>query len=228
MTAKSEPFFFSMAVLLIVIVISGFSVVSFQRPGGPLATPFFLHFHGAVFLSWFLLLAFQARLIGARSYKFHGQLGLMSLGLAVAIVIIGYLVVRMTVQKPDGIIAGRPALIGAIFPTLDIINFAIAYSLGVLNRGNANAHKRLMLIAAIMMIDAAMARLIFGLGLPGTLIIKAEFSLLLAILVYDLVKLRRPHWATLIGMLLYIAAMRFKLSIDGVSWWPAFSQAFFS
>ncbi|MEM6913659.1 MAG: hypothetical protein AAF511_06750, partial [Pseudomonadota bacterium] len=161
-------------------------------------------------------------------FKFHRQLGFLSLGLALAIIVIGYLVVRMTVLKPDGIIAGRPALIGAIFPTLDIINFAIAYSLGVLNRGNANAHKRLMLIAAIMMIDAAMARLIFGLGLPGTLIIRAEFSLLLAILVYDLVKLRRPHWATLIGMLLYIAAMRFKLSIDGVSWWPAFSQAFFS
>ncbi|MEO1040653.1 MAG: hypothetical protein AAFX52_00035 [Pseudomonadota bacterium] len=227
MKQKNEPFFFYMAIVLIVIVISGFSIVAFQRPGGPLATPFFLHFHGAVFLSWFVLLACQARLIGAGSYQRHRQLGFTSLGLAVAIVIIGYIVVRMTVQKPDGIIAGRPALIGAIFPTLDIINFAVAYSLGVLNRGNANAHKRFMLIAAIMMIDAAMARLIFGLGLPGTLIIMAEFSLLLAILAYDLFKLRRPHWATLIGMGLYIAAMRFKLNIGNVPWWPDFSRAFF-
>ncbi|MEM6913036.1 MAG: hypothetical protein AAF511_03560, partial [Pseudomonadota bacterium] len=68
MKTKNEPFFFYMACLLIVIIICGFSVVSVQRPGGPLATPFFLHFHGAVFLSWFVLLAFQVRLIGAGSF----------------------------------------------------------------------------------------------------------------------------------------------------------------
>ncbi len=227
MEQRREPFFFYMALLLIALVLCGFTLTGFLRPGGPLAVPLFLHFHGAVFLSWFVLLAFQARLIGQGNRALHMRLGLTSVGLAVAIVIIGYLVIRAAVAKPDGMIAGRPALIGAIFPMLDIINFSIVYTLGFLNRSNANAHKRFMLLAAILMIDPAMARLVFGLGLPGMLILALEFSLLLAMLVYDLFRLKKPHWATLIGMALYIGAFAFKLNIDGINWWPAFSRSVF-
>ncbi|MEM6856591.1 MAG: hypothetical protein AAF559_01870 [Pseudomonadota bacterium] len=57
MSRRSEPFFFWMALVLIAIVVSGFSLLAFSRPGGPLETPLFLHFHGAVFLGWFVLLA---------------------------------------------------------------------------------------------------------------------------------------------------------------------------
>ena len=224
---RHEPFFFYMALLLIAFVLCGFTLAGFLRPGGPLAVPLFLHFHGAVFLSWFVLLAFQARLIGQGNRALHMLLGLTSVGLAVAIVIIGYLVIHGTVAKPDGIIAGRPALIGAVFPMMDIINFSIVYTLGFLNRKNANAHKRFMLLAAILMIDPAMARLIFGLGLPGMLILALEFSLILAMVVYDLIRLKRPHWATLIGLALYVGAFWFKLNIDGISWWPSFSKAVF-
>ncbi|MEL6239169.1 MAG: hypothetical protein AAFQ90_11340 [Pseudomonadota bacterium] len=227
MVKKGEPFFFWMALVLIAIVVSGFSLLAFSRPGGPLETPLFLHFHGAVFLGWFVLLAVQARLIGAGKAPLHKRLGQASLALAVAIVIVGYLVVRFAVHKPDMTIAGRPAIIGAVFPIWDVINFTIAYTLGLANRSNAGAHKRFMLCAAILMIDPAMARLVFGLGLPGILILVAELSLFLALIVYDLIARRRPHWASLVGLGLYAAAMAFKLNIENFTWWPDFVKALF-
>ena len=216
-----------MALVLIAFVVAGFSVFAFSQPGGPWATPLFLHFHGAVFLGWFILLAVQARLIGAGSYKLHATLGLSSVVLAVAIVIVGYLVVRGAVQKPGFTIAGRPALIGSVFPVMDIVNFVIAYTLGLLNRRHADAHKRWMLCAAILMIDPAMARLVFTLGLPGNLIFAMEISLFLCLIGFDLVKLRRPHWASLCGFGLYVAAVLFKMNIETISWWPGFARALF-
>ncbi|MEM6856590.1 MAG: hypothetical protein AAF559_01865 [Pseudomonadota bacterium] len=154
-------------------------------------------------------------------------MGQASLALAVAIVIVGYLVVRFAVHKPDMTIAGRPAIIGSVFPVWDIVNFTIAYTLGFINRRNANAHKRFMLCAAILMIDPAMTRLILVQGLPGNLIIISEAALFAALILYDFVKLRRPHWASLVGLGLYAGAMKFKLNIDTFARWPDFAKALF-
>lgn len=216
-----------MTLLLIAIVISGFSILGFSRPGGPLAVPLFLHFHGAVFLGWFVLLAYQARLPGAGHIALHKRLGQLSLGLALAIIVLGYLVVSYAVAKPDMTIAGRPAVEGAVFPIFDILNFTVTYALGFANRRNAQAHKRFMLLAALMMIDPAMARLVFGVGLPGMLILVFELALYAAILVYDLIKLRRPHWASVVGLALFLGAFVFKMNVGQFAWWPDMIEAVF-
>ena len=228
MVKRGEPFFFWMALVLIAIVVSGFSLLAFSRPGGPLATPLFLHFHGAVFLGWFVLLAVQARLAGLGNTALHKRLGLASVALALGIVVLGYLVVRFALQKPDMTIAGRPAIIGSVFPVWDIINFAIAYTLGFANRSNAASHKRFMLCAAILMIDPAMARLVLTPGLPGALILLFELALFAALIGYDVIRLKRPHGASLIGLGLFAGAMAFKLNIENFAWWPDFVRALFS
>ncbi len=222
-----EPFFFYMALVLLAVVVSGFSLAGFSKAGGPLSVPVFLHFHGAVCLGWFILLAVQARLASSGHIWLHKRLGQLSLILAAAIVLIGYLVVAQAITKPGMMIAGRPAVFGAVFPIFDIINFSIVYTLGLLNRGNAAAHKRLMLLGAIMMIDPAMARLILGLGLPGTLILLCEFAIYAALIAYDLVRLRRPHWASLLGLCLFTGALTFKMFVDSFEWWPSLISAVF-
>lgn len=227
MTKRGEPFFFWMTLVLIAIVVSGFSLLASTRPGGPLATPLYLHFHGAVFLGWYALLALQARLIGGGQVALHKRLGQASVALAVAIVVIGYLVVRDAVHKPDMIIAGQPAIWGSVFPVLDIVTFSVAYTLGIANRANAPAHKRFMLLAAMMMIDAAMARLVLTVGLPEPLILVAELALFLALIGYDLISRRRPHWASLIGLALFGGAMAVKLNVNSLAWWPGFAKALF-
>ena len=227
MGKKSEPFFFVMALALIAVVVSGFSIAALSRPGGVMATPLFLHLHGAVFLGWFVLLAVQAFLIGRGSRALHMRLGQMSLVMALAIVVIGYFVVSHAIAQPDKTIAGRPAVIGAVFPIFDIINFVVAYTLGIANRANGDAHKRFMLASALLMIDPAMARLVLELGGPGVLIFVLELAFFVAMLGYDIYKLRRPHWATLIALGLYVIAFAVKMNVDTISWWPGLVKAVF-
>lgn len=222
-----EPFFFYHTLVLIAVVICGFSIAAFQRPGGPLNIPLFLHLHGAVFLGWFALIAVQSRLIGSGNYTLHKRLGYFSVLHAAAIVIIGYLVIDGALDTPGFRIAGRPAVMGSVFPLTDIVNFVVTYTLAYQLRYNAAAHKRFMLMTAILMIDPAVARLVFGLGLPGMLIVALEVSLIAAVLVYDIRAMKRPHWATLIGLVLYGAAMAFKLNINSMTWWPEFIDILF-
>jgi hypothetical protein len=227
MQNRSEPFFFWMALVLIAIVVSGFSIATAQKPGGIGSVPLYLHAHGAIFLGWYVLLAVQAGLIRRSRPALHRRLGGMSLVLALAIVIVGYLVTRGAVARPDGLIAGQPAIRGAVFPMFDIVVFSLVYSLGMLNRKRPEAHKRFMLLAAILMIDPAMARLVIGLGLPLPMILVTELVLLLALIAYDLIARGRPHWASLLGLVLYCLVTAVKFSIVELEWWPDLVRALF-
>jgi hypothetical protein len=227
MKSKNEPFFTYHTALLLVIVVSGFTIASFRFPNGVLDVPLFLHFHGAAFLGWYALLLLQMHLIRINYRHIHKFLGFASVIYAIAIIVIGYIVVADTINTPDKTIAGRPAQFGAIFPITDILNFTLAFTLGVLLRANSQAHKRFMLMTGIFMIDAAMARLIFGLGLPGILIWALEISLILMILIYDFIRFKKPHWATVVGFTLYGLGYLFKSNIEQYSWWPNFIEAIF-
>ncbi len=227
MKPENEPFFTYHTTLLIIIVVSGFTIASFRFPNGVLDVPLFLHFHGAVFLGWYALLLLQMHLIRINHRNIHKRLGFASVIYAIAIIVIGYMVVADTINTPDKTIAGRPSQFGAIFPITDILIFTLAFTLGVLFRSNSQAHKRFMLMTGIFMIDAAMARLIFGLGLPGILIWALEISLILMILIYDFYRLKKPHWATVVGFTLYGLGYLFKSNIEQYSWWPNFIESIF-
>ena len=84
-----------------------------------------------------------------------------------------------------------------------------------------------MLLAAILMIDPAMARLVLAIGLPGPLILLFELAIYAALIVYDFTRLRRPHWASLVGLGLYLAAFAVKLNVEHLAWWPDFVRAVF-
>ena len=227
MKNRGEPFFFYMAIILIVIVISGFSAIAMIRPEGPLAIPLILHIHGAIFLGWFVLLATQARLIGAGNVSLHMRLGKASVVLTVAMIILGYIATRHAYARPDWSIAGHSHEASAIFPATDIVLFVAAYALGLLNRRDGTAHKRLMLIAGIIIIDAAMARLIFVLGAPPPMILVVEMSLVLSLVVYDFITRKRPHWASLFGVALMATSLAAKMTAPLWPWWPGFADAVF-
>ena len=47
-----------------------------------------------------------------------------------------------------------------VFPATDLINVCIVSVVGLLSRANAIAHKRLMLLAGMLIMDPAVARLV--------------------------------------------------------------------
>ncbi len=216
-----------MGLVLIAFVIAGFVPPSLSRPGGVASMPFLLHIHGAVFFAWFVLYCVQARLVGSGNIQLHMRLGQTSVLLAVAMIILAYFVMRSAYSNPEFSIAGMSRSSSIIFPFTDIVNFMIVYSLALVNRRNAAVHKRFMLLAGILIMDPAVARLVITLGAPGPLIVLLEASLFIALITYDLMTRRRPSWATMLGLGLFVLALVAKFTIAQQQGWHAFTEAAF-
>lgn len=217
-----------MGLVLTAIVIGGFGVSTFVRPGGIAAIPLLLHLHGAVFLGWFVLFSVQAQLAGSGNIRLHMNLGKTSIGLAAAIVVLGYLVVRGAYARPDFSVAGMSPAASVMFPFTDIVNFGIAYGLAFANRRTPDAHKRLMLLAGMLIIDPAAARLVMIPGGSPILIVLLELALFAALIIYDTRTRGRPHWASLLGTGLFIASLVAKFALANHPAWGHFVEAVFA
>ena len=224
---RGERFFFIMGLVLIAIVLAGFVPFGLMRPGGVTSVPVLLHVHGAVFLSWLILFTVQARLVGVGNIGLHKRLGQLSVLLAAIMIVLAYLVMRHAYGNPNFSIAGLPAATSIIFPFTDIVNFAIAYGLALANRQSPAIHKRWMLIAGILMIDPAVARIAMTLDGPPPMILAIELALFVSIIVYDVRTRRRPSWATMCGLGLYVAAMASKFTVAHTPAWANFVDVVF-
>ena len=228
MTAQTKSQFYGyFSWVLLALVLAGFVPAGFMRPGGVTAAPLLLHVHGAVFLAWFLLLCLQLRLITTERVGLHQALGKSSVILAVAMVVLGYLVIRSAYAKPEFSIAGMTPAASVMFPFTDIVNFVIAYALGLLNRRNAQVHKRFMILAGVLILDPAISRLVITIGGPPPLILVLELGIFGALLIHDWRTLRRPHWATLTGLALFVLAMLAKLLLAPGPQWQRFVETAF-
>jgi hypothetical protein len=225
---RSERFFLAMGLVLLVYVVAGFAPPALVRPGGFVSIPWLLQLDGVVFVSWFVLFCVQARLIGTNNIRLHRNLGKASIGIAVAMIILGYLVTRGAYANPDFRIAGMTQAASVMFPFTDIVNFIIAYGLALANRRTPATHKRFMLLAGMLMIDPATARLVETLGAPIQVIVILELAFFGALIAYDVVTRRRPHWASLLGLGLYASALVAKLAVSQHAGWASFVRIVFA
>jgi hypothetical protein len=154
--------------LLIAIAMSctmflGFSLTYFgpiARGEYPAVSPM-VHVHGWTFFAWYVLLPLQAGLIQARRRALHRTLGLASLGLGAAMILVGLLVTLVQIEKalaPDGDPFWQ--LMGV--PIFGIwILFTIFYVEAMRRRRHVEDHKRLILLASAAALTAATARIGF-------------------------------------------------------------------
>ncbi len=161
--APERRFYTGMALAMIALVLIGFGpsfyfrgYVHFPRPN-PSLTPLVL-LHGIVFSLWMLLFAAQASLVGLDRRDLHMRLGLAGMTLAVLLVPLMYLVAVGQVARANQPPFATP-LGWTIVPILVIPVFAALVWLGWKHRRNPQTHKRLMLCAALLMMDPAIGRI---------------------------------------------------------------------
>jgi hypothetical protein len=128
-----------------------------------------------------------------------------------------------------------------ILPVSAIGMFACFFAAAIANIRRPDTHKRLMLMATIALLQAAMARVFFvfmtgggpglrpGLGEPPPLMIGLVPSLILELLivagiVYDWRTRGRPHAAWLIGAAIMTAVVVLRGPIGGTAIWLAFAD----
>ena len=145
--------------------------------------PLLIHVHGAFAFAWILLFLTQTVLIHFHKYKIHQTLGIFGVFIAAGVMLTmvpaGLFVVQRDLKQGFGESA-YSSLIGVI--TSGIMFFCLVLT-GVLKRNVPEAHKRLMLLATIVVLWPAWFRfrhyfpsvprpdIWFALVLPDSLII---------------------------------------------------------
>jgi hypothetical protein len=224
--AHDRLFYGGMAALMALTVVAGFAPTYYARffAGGPRATmsgapfTFLVHVHGALFTAWVLLFIVQTGLVATRRVSVHRRLGMAGAALAAAMVAAGFSLAVVTAARgsaPPGI---DPLAFLAI-PVFDMILFASFVIAALLRRRDPEAHKRLMLLAYISIIVAAIARLpgILPLGPPG--FFGLAIVLVLVAATYDLVSRRKVHRVYLWGGALFAISVPLRLAISGTAVW---------
>jgi hypothetical protein len=174
--------------------------------------------------TWVVLFVTQVSLVATGRTRTHQRLGVFGAILAALIVIVGVLTALAGAAR--GATPGPPALQFLVVPLGDMLVFAILVGTALyFRRRRLDIHKRLMLLASVNLLTAAIARLpLHFIATGGPL---AFFGLtdlcLIAVVVFDTVKNRRLHPAFLWGMLLIIASEPLRLMLAGTDVWLRFA-----
>jgi uncharacterized membrane protein YozB (DUF420 family) len=217
-----------MGLLMTAIVLFGFLPQVLSKPQGAFSLPILYHIHGLIFVSWFVLFFVQGSFVRGGNLQRHRRFGQSSIALAIAMLVSGYFMIRAAYALPEFSIGENSHIASTMFPVTDLINFSIAYTLALYHRTNGVAHKRLMLLAGILILDPAVARSIETIGAPFPFIPILELGLFALLFGYDISRLRRPHWTSCLGLALFLAAMMAKLKLAQLPLWTDIAALLFA
>ena len=168
--------------------------------------PVIVYFHGAVFVAWLCLLTVQVLLIRSRRVDLHRELGMAGVALYGAMVVLGV----TTSAFVDYYLFPTPQSDPSFFSIqlADMLCFTVLGGAAIAARKDADAHKRLMILATIFIADAGFGRWwapglekLFGDAFWGSWLqdYLSDFLLVALIGVYDLISRRRLYSAYVLG-----------------------------
>ena len=199
-----HAFYVGFALVLAALVAAGFAPTFFMRDSsvaGSLSWPAFVH--GVAGTVWVLLFAAQAALIATRRVAWHRSAGWAAAAVTAAFVASGALVTA-ALESSHG---AEPLSWRAphLFTNLGPLSaFALLIAAGIWQRSRAARHKRLMLLAAVVLSPPAIGRLFGPLGL-AELNLVAYAALAFANAAYDWLAHGRPHAISLLGAVSLVA-----------------------
>jgi hypothetical protein len=216
-------FFSAMPFVMLAMVLYGFARTYFLV--GMVAAPLpnkLIHVHGAAFTSWMILLIVQTALVSTKNVKLHMKLGLFGFGLAVAMVVLGLLAAVDALRRGEGPL-GLDSLTFFVIPITTMLLFGTLVFFAYTLRRNPEAHKRLITIATIALMDAAIGRWLHPAILqriPPTQDL-VMLALLLMLVVFDLFNLHRVSKYTLWGVLFVMAVHLVRVPLGHTAAWHA-------
>jgi hypothetical protein len=125
---------------------------------------------------------------------------------------------------PSGLPGGVDPLAFLAVPLGDMAVFAALVTAGIWLRRRPDVHKRLMLMAMISILAAAVSRLPVISDLGPLAYFGVTDLFVAACAVYDVATLRRVHRTTALAGLLIVASQPLRLVISGTPVWLAFAK----
>ena len=234
---ESRYFYFYMALSFAAVAFIGFAPTYWapMMKGTFQAAPVY-HLHGLIFFSWTLYFIFQTWLVASGQTLRHRSVGLIGISLATAMIFFGTLISILSVRRDTIAGMGEAARTFMIVPLTDIALFAMFVLLAIVYLRRAEWHKRLMLLAMIVLMPAPIARwFLTFLAPPGgpavppvsvaTGPVLVTSLLLIIAMLHDWRSRGRPHAVYVWGGGIYLAVMLVRIPFSTTPVWQAIATA---
>jgi hypothetical protein len=216
------------AVFVPLVVLIGFARSYYLKAlfGFPPLPSLLVHIHAVVMTAWVLLFSVQVGLVASHRTRLHMKLGILGSVLALLVFTLGTLTSLAAAARGSAIPGWEP-LPFLVIPLGDILAFGALVGAALYYRRKLDTHKRLMLLSALNMLPAAVARIPLDLiqsngalafyGIPDLCVV--------AVVAYDTMKQGRLHPAYFWGALLLIASHPLRIMLAGTDIWLGFADS---
>jgi hypothetical protein len=228
---SDRRFYTTLSIVMALTVLIGFAPTYYLRlfSGRPITisnyspVPTVIHLHAMLFTTWVIFFVAQALLVANRRTDIHRKLGVFGGFLAGAMVIMGY-AATINGAKRGTTVPGIDPLGFTAIPFFDVTFFGLFVALAILRRRDKEAHKRLMLLAYVSIIGAAVARLPGVLPLGPIAFYGFSFLFVVAAIIYDRVSRQHIHPVYKWGLPVLVLAVPLRLVLVGSSAWQNFAR----
>lgn len=234
--AGVRRFYVAMAGICVIIAFGGFIPTYWARlAAGDFVGAPILHIHGFFFFVWTLFFFVQTTLVASGRVLDHRNWGLAGISLATAMVFTVVLAAinSMVVAEAKGMAEAAQRF--SIVSLSAAVLFAALFTAAIVLVRQVEWHRRLMLLAMIPLMQAAMARLFqtymappgavgpppVFVSVPPGLVVDL---LIVAAMVYDWRTRGRPHPALLIGGPIVVAVQLLNIPIGASDAWLAIAR----
>ena len=229
--AYDRAFYSSMAISMALLVLVGFGPTFYFRSlfGAPLTVSgsaeltAMTRLHGALFSVWVLLFIVQTALVAARRVAVHRRMGVAGVVLAAAMVVVG-VSTAISAAARGSAPPGADALTFLVVPLFDMVLFAGFIVAAVRARRNKEAHKRLMLLAYVSIITAAIARLPGVLPYGPLMFFGLSYIYVLVAIIYDRTTRGRIHPVYVWGGAVLLLSVPLRLAISTTAAWRSLAE----
>jgi len=213
-------FFVALSLVFVGVAALGFGPNQLNHIAGKLAISAVGQFHGVLMVAWLLTFVTQAVFVLKGRMDLHRRLGTVGIGLGAAVWLS---VVGLTVRQLMDVAVPLEKRNDSSLPQLYVILlFLPLFATGIRRRRDPPWHKRLLAISMIVLLQAAVDRFrwLADMGSGYWPQVACLDVLLLLLVIYDVISLKRIHPATLVGSGVVFAGQSIVAVLWGAAWWP--------
>jgi len=187
-----------------------------------------IHIHGAVLISWLVLLIVQPLLIQAGKTKLHRNIGQVSWVLGPLVIFMLFLVGRNSFIRHSPNVPEQEMLGTIVLDMRGWISFAIFWALAMIYRKDRGAHMRYMIATGIIGIGPGIGRGLISLGVDFGTSLTITDAIVMAIaggfLFYDIYKKKNFKPSLVIFIVFLVGA--FLWQIRDTAAWQSFAKSY--
>lgn len=208
--------------LMFIFILMGFGPGFYMSVMGGFYHSLMLHIHAIIFLGWFVLFTIQAILPAFGRLDLHIKLGKFAFFYAILIVVDGFYVTLMTFRFRIDNVGEHLASYWLMQPLTDMIVFPSLVFTAFYYRKKPEIHKRLMLLATLVMTIVSLVRVTY-IPMQGAKLIIWFVPILIA-MGYDYYRKKIVHPVYVFGLVLFTIIYARKIWLFDTQAWQSFSK----